>query len=311
MSVESAVGPLVGEATPRPRARGWRGRFDPWLVVLVAPGLILFGLFMLWPLVNAFANSVFRWDGLSPRVFVGLDNYERMLTSPEVGAATIHILIYAAGTAVAKIVLAFAIALLVGRAFRGVAIVRSVLFVPVLMSFVAVGVLWSFVLNPNQGLLNRSLGLLGLPDNIGWLGEPQTALFSIMAVDVWKWLGYHVILLVAGLQAVRADLYEAARMDGANRFQLFRHVTLPAMRTMIALNFIIAIGGALNVFDLVYVMTKGGPYGSTETLMTLMYREAFGVQHYGPASALAVLLFVGVALVTFVQIRLLRSDYTN
>jgi ABC-type sugar transport system permease subunit len=266
---------------------------------------------MLWPLLNAFANSAFRWNGFGAKAFVGVSNYLQLFRTAAVGQATIHILIYAAGTAVAKIVLAFALALLVGRAFRGVALVRSVLFIPVLMSFVAVGVLWSFVLNPNQGLLNQALGALGLPDNIAWLGQSETALASIMMVDVWKWLGYHVILFVAGLQAVRADLYEAARVDGANRFQLFSHVTLPAMRTMVGLNFIIAIGGALNVFDLVYVMTKGGPYGSSETLMTLMYRMAFAEQHYGPASALAVLLFAGVALVTLVQLRRLRSDYTN
>lgn len=285
--------------------------FDPWLLVLVGPGVLLLVVFVVWPLVAALGNSFVAWDGLGPKVFVGLRNYERVLASAEAGRSVLHTLVYAAGTAVSKVVLAFALALLAHRAARGVAAFRSVLFVPVLMSFVAVGVLWSFVLDPNRGLLNGTLGALGLPAGTAWLGDPSTALGSIMAVDVWKWLGYHVILFVAGLQAVRADLYEAAQVDGATRRQLFRHITLPAMKTMVGLNFIIAVGGALNVFDLVYVMTKGGPYGSTETVMTYLYREAFAVQHYGPASALAVLLFAGVAVITVVQLRLLRSDYDN
>lgn len=311
MSVQPITRSLLPKGVIEPRPRKRRRHFDPWLLLLVAPGVVLFALFVLWPLVNAFSNSFFSWDGLGPKIFVGFNNYVQVFTSSVAGQTVIHTLIYAAGTAMAKVVLAFAIALVVHRAFRGVAIFRSVLFVPVLMSFVAVGVLWSFVLDPNRGLLNGTLGALGLPSNIPWLGSPTTALASVMAVDVWKWLGYHVILFVAGLQAVRTDLYEAARVDGASRFQLFANITLPSMRTMISLNFIIAIGGALNVFDLVYVMTKGGPYGSTDTVMTFMYREAFGVQHYGVASALAVLLFIGVAIVTLLQVRLLRSDYTN
>lgn len=308
MSVQSILPSQPGVLKAR---RATRRRFDPWLLLLVGPGLTLFAVFVLWPLINAFANSFFRWDGLSPKVFAGLGNYAQVFTSADVGETVLHTLIYAVGTAAGKIVLALAVALLVARAFRGVAIVRSVLFVPVLMSFVAVGVLWSFVLDPNRGLLNGTLAFLGLPSDTAWLGTPGVALASVMGVDVWKWFGYHVVLFVAGLQAVRPELYEAARVDGASPWQLFRNVTVPSMRTMIALNFIIAIAGALNVFDLIFVMTKGGPYQSTDTVMTYLYRQAFAQQHYGFASALAVLLFLGVAIITVAQIRLLRSDYTN
>lgn len=278
---------------------------------MVAPGLLLFAVFLLWPLVNALSNSLFRWDGLSPKVFVGFANYVKVFTSPVAWQTLQHTAVYAIGTSIAKVVLAFLIAMLVARRTRGVSFFRSVLFVPVLMSFVAVGVLWTFILDPNQGLLNGALGALGLPEKTAWLGEPGLALVSIMAVDVWKWLGYHVILFVAGLQAVRPDLYEAARIDGAGRVQSFWNVTVPAMKTMIGLNFIIAIAGAMNVFDLVYVMTGGGPQGSTDTVMTYMYRQAFNVQQYGFASALASVLFLVVAVVTLIQVRLLRSDYNQ
>jgi len=278
---------------------------------MVLPGLLLFAVFVLWPLVNALANSLFRWDGLSPKVFVGFTNYVQVFTSSTTWQTLQHTAIYAIGTSIAKVVLAFLIALLVARRTRGVGFFRSVLFIPVLMSFVAVGVLWTFIFDPNQGLLNGALGAVGLPNKTAWLGQPGLSLVSVMGVDVWKWLGYHVILFVAGLQAVRPELYEAARIDGAGRAQCFWNVTVPAMRTMIGLNFIIAIAGALNVFDLVYVMTSGGPDGSTDTVMTYMYRQAFNVQQYGFASALASVLFVMVAIITLVQVRSLRSDYNQ
>ena len=278
---------------------------------MVLPGLVVFAVFLLWPLVNALSNSLFRWDGLGPKTFVGFENFAQVFGSTYTWEALQHTAVYAIGTSVAKIVLAFLVALLVAKATRGVSFFRAVLFVPALMSFVAVGVLWSFIFDPNQGLLNGALGAIGLPNQTGWLGTPGLSLYSVMAVDVWKWLGYHVILFVAGLQAVRPELYEAAKVDGAGKIASFFNVTVPAMRTMIGLNFIIAIGGALNVFDLVYVMTGGGPSGSSDTVMTYMYRQAFDVQQYGFASALASILFVAVAILTLIQVRFLRSDYNS
>jgi raffinose/stachyose/melibiose transport system permease protein len=311
MTVQSDLARPTIDRVVDPTIRPPRRRIDPWILVMVLPGVALFAVFLLWPLVNAFSNSFFRWDGLGPKIFVGFANYTQVLTSSVTWSSLQHTAVYAVGTALAKIVLAFLIALLVSRRTRGVAFFRSVIFIPVLMSFVAVGVLWTFILDPNQGLLNGALGAVGLPDKTAWLGQPGLALGSIMSVDVWKWLGYHVILFVAGLQSVRPELYEAAKVDGAGPVSRFWNVTVPAMRTMIGLNLIIAIAGALNVFDLVYVMTGGGPNGSTETVMTFMYRQAFNVQQYGFASALASLLFLLVAVVTLIQVRLLRSDYNS
>lgn len=276
---------------------------------MVGPGLLLFALFILWPLVSAVGNSFVQWDGLGPKVFVGFANYVQVFSTEKTWTDLGHTIFYAVGTAIAKIVLALLIALLVARATRGVSILRSVIFIPVLMSFVAVGLLWTFILGPNQGLLNSALGAIGLPSQTAWLGTPSLALYSVMGVDVWKWLGYHMVLFVAGLQSVRPELYEAAKVDGAGTVSSFFHITLPALRTMIGLNFIIAFAGALNVFDLVYVMTQGGPSGASDTVMTFMYRQAFNVQQYGFASALATILFFLVAIVTLIQIRFLRSDY--
>lgn len=294
---------------PRTRPR-WK-RPSPWVALFVVPGLFLFVLFVLWPVASAVTNSLFRWNGLSPKVFVGFDNFVLVLNDPLTWSALGHSITFALVAAVGKVVLGLLIALLVSRPGRGISFFRSALFVPVLMSFVAVGLLWRFVLDPNLGLLNAALGAVGLPDDTAWLGNPDLALMSVIVVDIWKWLGYHVLLFVAALQSVRPELYENARLDGAGMFQQFRHVTLPSLKTMIGLNFIIAIAGGLNTFDLIYVMTQGGPQQSTELVLTLMYRLAFGLQQYGPASAIAFLLFIFVALLTVVQLRGLRSDYND
>lgn len=293
------------------RARGRRAGTGWWSVLFVAPALALFALFVLWPLSQAVATSFTSWDGFTDRVWIGGSNYSQLVHAPLFWSAVGHTLIYAVGTVVAKIVLGLGLALMVNHGIRAVAAYRSILFLPVLMSFVAVGLLWGFMYDPALGLINSALAHLGLHTGVAWLGSPSTALLSIMIVDVWKWVGYHVVLLVAGLQLVRPDLYEAAKSDGANAWSSFWHVTLPAMKTMIGLNVIIAFGGALNAFDLVYVMTKGGPYHSTDTIMTYMYDQAFNQNHFGYASAVACALFLGVALVTILQVRLLRSDYES
>lgn len=290
------------------RTKGSRRGTGWWSLLFVAPGVALFALFVLWPLTQALVTSLYSWDGFTPKKWVGLGNYSQLINAPLFWSAVEHTMIYAVGTVVAKIVLALALALMVDRGLRAVAAYRSILFLPVLMSFVAVGLLWGFLYDPELGLINNALSHVGV-GGIAWLGDPSTALMSIMIVDTWKWLGYHVVLLVAGLQLVRPDLYEAAKSDGASAWAAFWHVTLPAMKTMIGLNIVIAFAGALNAFDLVYVMTKGGPFHSTDTIMTYMYDQAFNQNRLGYASAVACALFVLVAVATLIQVRLLRSDY--
>lgn len=292
------------------RTRRRRRRFDPWLLLFAVPGLTLFALFELWPLIRAFGNSLYSWDGFTPKVWVGFGNYRQIWHAPLFWSAAEHTAVYAVGTVIAKMVVGLALALLVNQGIRALGLYRSVLFFPVLMSFVAVGLLWTFVLDPQLGLANAALAKIGVP-GVTWLASPHTALASIMLVDVWKWSGYHLVLFLAGLQTIRPELKEAARVDGAGTWSGFWHVTLPGLRPIVVLNVIIALAGALNTFDLVYVMTKGGPFHSTDTIMTYMYDQAFNQNKYGYASAVACLLFVVVAVITLLQARLLRSDYDN
>jgi ABC-type sugar transport system permease subunit len=311
MANDTLVSPTATSPPGTPvKNRRRRRRVDPWVLLFALPGLALFALFEIWPLIRAFANSLYSWDGFTPKVWVGFGNYQQIWHASLFWSSAEHTAVYAVGTVVAKLVLGLALALLVNLGIRGLGLYRSVLFFPVLMSFVAVGLLWTFVFDPQLGLANAALKAIGIP-GVTWLASPHTALPSIMLVDVWKWAGYHLVLFLAGLQTIRPELKEAAKVDGAGAWAGFWHVTLPALRPMLVLNMIIALAGALNVFDLVYVMTKGGPYHSTDTIMTYMYDQAFNQNKYGYASAVACLLFVVVALITLLQARMLRSDYDN
>jgi ABC-type sugar transport system permease subunit len=177
---------------------------------------------------------------------------------------------------------------------------------------VVVGLLWQYMYDPTFGLLNRALGALHITNgDTTWLASAHLSLASIMVVDVWKWVGYHAVLLLAGLSLVSNDLKEAARIDGANALGRFWHVTLPALRGVLIVNVIIAMAGAFNSFDLVYVMTGGGPYGSSEVTTTYLYREAFTNNQFGYASAIACVMFAFVGVLTLVVLRLRKTGYDN
>lgn len=307
---------MVVDAKPRRRTpavavpRSGRVRRGPWWtwLALVLPGLTLFTVFELYPLVRTFVLSLYRWDGFSPPEFVGVANFRSALTDAVFWTAVRHSLMYAAGTTVAKLVLGLVIALVLDRQMRGRAVYRSLVFAPALMSYVAVALLWSLLFNPSLGPVARMFAPLGLVDpELGILGDPDRALAAVMVVDVWKWVGYHAVLFLAGLSLVSRDQVEAATVDGASAAQRLRHVTLPAIRQIIVINVIIALAGAMNAFDLVFVMTKGGPYRSSELMLTYMYSVAFSQNRFGLASAIACVLFAAVGLMTLVVFRIGRA----
>ncbi len=270
--------------------------------------MALFAVFELWPLIQAGILSLFSWDGYSPSKPVGTANYTTLLTDSGFWLALRHALVYAVGTVTCKICISLGLALLLHQQLKGRAFYRSVAFAPALMSFVAVGLLWQLIYSPQQGLLNSVLAALHLPADTSWLGDPSVALFSLMAVDVWKYTGYHAILFLAGLSMVEKALLEAAAVDGASSWQRFWHVTLPGIRPIFVVNIVIATAGALNTFDLVYVMTNGGPYGATEMPITYLYRAGFSNGQLGYASAVACVMFVIVSLITLVILRFQGSD---
>jgi raffinose/stachyose/melibiose transport system permease protein len=179
------------------------------------------------------------------------------------------------------------------------AVFRTALFLPVVLSFVVVGLLWSWIYSYDAGLLNGMLDHLGLAGlQRDWLGDQKVALWALVIVDIWKWFGFHMIIFLAGLQSIPTELYEAGRIDGASSWRLLRFITLPLILPISLINLVLATSGAFNVFDVVYVMTEGGPVNATNVAMMDIYKQAFQFYHFGYSSALSVVQLVLVSIVS-------------
>jgi raffinose/stachyose/melibiose transport system permease protein len=278
---------------PRPRLLGIVPYF--W----VAPALAVFALFTLLPVAVALGLSFTSWDGSGDPVFNGLHNYAQAFGDGEYWTAILHNIQYAVGTVVGKLVLSLGLALAMNQVLPARAIFRTALFLPVVLSFVVVGLLWSWIYNYDAGLLNSMLGHLGLESlQRDWLGDQKVALWALVIVDIWKWFGFHMIIFLAGLQSIPQELYEAGRIDGATSWRLLRHITLPLILPISLINLVLAASGAFNVFDVVYVMTEGGPVNATNVAMMEIYKQAFQFYHFGYSSALSVVQLVLVSVVS-------------
>ena len=206
--------------------------------------------------------------------------------------------LYAVVTTIAKNLLGLVLAMVMMKITHGKGFFRTITYMPVTFSYVVCGILWLWIFNPNFGLLNNFLRLIGADGLVmGWLSDSRIAIYSVMAVDIWRWAGFHMVLYLAGLQAIPKDYYEAADIDGAGFFSKFFRITVPQLNSVIVLNVLMAVTGALvSNYDIVNVMTDGGPYGATEVALTYIYRNAFKFYNMGKASAMSVILF-GITLV--------------
>lgn len=280
----------------------------PYLMCL--PALLLFTVFVIAPFIVGIYTSFFRWDGLSPMKFIGLKNYLWIFKDETFWLSIKHTLIYAFFVTILKNIVGLGLALLVTKKIAGKSFFRVCAYMPVTFSYVVIGVLWSWIYNPIFGLLNNLLTSLGLENWIhGWLSDPNIALYSIMAVDVWKWMGFHMVLYMAGLQAIPKDLYEAADIDGANSLQKFLKITIPQLNATLVLNIVMSITGAfMTNYNLVKVMTDGGPYNSTEVALTYIVRNAFTYSTLGKANAMSILLFLFVFVFAFAQLKVMTRD---
>jgi ABC-type sugar transport system permease subunit len=278
--------------------------------LMLAPAAGLFSLFFLWPFVRGLWISLTRWDGFSAPVFIGAGNYLKLLRDGLFLGALENNLIFVVLILIFKNALGLGLAMLLDRALFLRGPIRAAVFIPVTLSFAATGLLWSWIYNPVFGLLNAALDLLGLSGlQQSWLGDAHIALYSIIAVDIWKWLGFHAVIYLAGLQTIPQDLYEAARLDGAGPIARFRHVTLPLMMPVVLINVILGLSGAfVRNFDIVQVLTQGGPNHATEVVMTLMVKTAFQDGNMGYASAIGYALFLIVALACVTLLGLMRRS---
>lgn len=268
----------------------------------LAPSFIHLLVFSVGPILFSAWLSFHEWNLIEPaRPFVGLENYRELAADASfwnaVRNTAVYVLFVPAGMA-----LALALALLVQRERPGVRWLRAVFFLPYVTSFVAISLVWKWMFEPDFGILNQALGTLGLP-GLPWLTSPRTALPSLMLMSIWMYAGYMMVLFLAGLQAIPASLHEAARIDGANAWQRFRHITLPLLRPTTLFVLVTMVIFMFQVFTAVYVMTEGGPLHATDVLVYHIYRNAWEYLRMGYASAMAWVLFAIVFVATLVQLR--------
>ena len=294
----------------RPRPFGVsRQALTAW--AFLAPALALFILFVLTPIVAAFYLSLTRYDGVNPPIWIGAANYLRLGRDLAQGGLFARSLAntarYAVGVIPLGMGLALGLALLLNRKLRGVSFYRAAYYLPVVTSLVAVSMVWMWLYEPNYGLLNLLLARLGLPVQ-KWLDDPALAMPCIVAMSVWKGLGYNMVIFLAGLQGIPEHLHEAAAIDGAGAWQRFRHVTWPLLKPTTFFILVISVIGASQVFAQVYVMTNGGPNDATTTIVHQIFQNAFAFMKMGYASAMAFLLFLIIFVVTSINMRLFRGE---
>jgi ABC-type sugar transport system permease subunit len=280
-------------------------------LAFTAPALVILAAFLLYPIGYSLWLSLHEWDGYTPRwgAFVGLENYRALAGDEVFWKATLNSLVFVVVRTPLEVALGFVLALLLNRRLAARSLLRTLFFVPVVMSLIVVTLIFQRVYEPNTGLLNTLLHGIGLGAwAYSWLGDPATALPAVIAVSVWKNVGFSLVILLAGLQSLPQDVLDAARVDGANAWQLTLRVVTPLMRPILALTAVLSIIGGLKVFDLIFIMTRGGPTYSTEVLATMLYREAFEQNHMGVASAIAVILVTLVLSIARLQAFVLRES---
>jgi multiple sugar transport system permease protein len=276
-------------------------RRETWVALgFLAPNLIGFVLLSLGPIVFSLIISLTDWGGLKVPSFIGVDNYLRLLNDPIFLRAARNTLLFTAMFVPLALVSAVALALLFDRKVRGTSVVRLLCFMPIITDMISVSFIWTWIYHLRFGVLNYVLGLVGIPPQ-AWLGDARWALFSLVVLSVWRWAGYYAVIILAALQGVPTPLQEAARIDGAGSWQVFGRITLPLITPAIFFVVVNSIISSLQVFEQMFVMTKGGPSDSTISIAMFLYQQGFLFLRMGYASSVAWVMFIGIFAFTFIN----------
>jgi multiple sugar transport system permease protein len=301
---ESGVAVTQSRRSAQRRARAGR--------LFVAPNLAAVAVFMLFPLGFSFYMSFQHWDLFRPAQFVGLANFRSLFTAdPLFVIALRNTVVYTVGTVVPTIFVSLAVAGVLNRKIKGIGIFRTIVFLPLAVSSVVMAVVWQFVFDTDNGLLNIMLGWIGIGP-VPWLIDPQWAMVSLCVVSVWRSVPFATVILLAAMQGVPDTLYEAARLDGAGELRQFVSITVPLIRGALSFVVVISIIHAFQAFDLVYVLTggNGGPETGTYVFGIMLFQHAFAFLEFGYASALAWVMFSVLLVLTVLQLRLTRRRTT-
>jgi len=300
--------PRTVEATQRAaRRRAWARPIpvSEWLLFLlfVGPNLFLFAVFSYWPMIYSAYLSMVRWDMIAPvKVWVGLANYRYLIADATFHKVLWNSLYFALGAVGGSLVIGLAIAMLLNQGLRGRNAARAVIFMPTLLSGAAIGIVWVYMFDPRYGLIATFLDVVGIPSP-AWLQRPGWAMPAIIIVYIWKNVGFTTVIYLAGLQAIPRDLYEAATVDGAGPLWRFRSVTLPMLSPITFFLVVTSILNSFQAFDIINVMTRGGPVDATNNLIYYVYEQGFVAFNAGRAAAASWVLFAAMLVVTLLQLR--------
>lgn len=315
MSLDTRTDPRAAGIVPV--ARGPRTRRLRWIDALgrysfVLPAIVFLIVFLLYPLLYTFNLSLFDVNagnfltGGAP--FVGLENYVQFLSSPQFVPSLVITLVFTIGSLVFQHSIGFMFALFFNRGFPLSGVLRALMLVVWVLPAVVSASLWRWIFSGSYGLLNAFLGLIGLPSTEPWLVNPQTALIAVIIANIWVGIPFHMMLLYAGLQGVPVQLYEAAQLDGANAWQRFWRITVPMMRPVIVIALLLGFVHTFKVFDLIYVMTAGGPAGATNVLSIEVYKLSFEYFRFGDGAAAANILLIIPLLLSVLYLWLRRRE---
>ncbi len=306
-----ASGVEAGGSTAATAVTGHQSRFQrlfrseqTLFLLFILPNLVLFSIFSFWPLFFNVYLSMTSWNFLTPtREFIGLDNYRYLFGNSEFWSVMRTTAIYTVGCVGGAVLLGLLSALLLNQKLRLRTPVRAMIFAPTLLSGVAISIVWFYIFDPRVGLLREMLGWIGV-SSPPWLRDPQWALVSVIIVYVWKNLGFAAVIYLAGLQGIPKDLYEAAKVDGANAFQRFFAVTWPQLGSIHFFVMVTSILGTLQSFDIIRTLTEGGPVNATTNLIYYTYQQSFINNNAGRGASAAMVLFAVMLAVTVIQYRI-------
>ncbi len=297
---------MPGSSQKQYHAKQNRRNFITGLLFL-SPTLVIFSMFILFPVFFSFYLSFHKWNMFSSsHAFVGLANYQRLLTDPEFWMVLKQTAMYTLGTVPLNMIIALFLAIALNKQIKGKRFLRTAFFTPVIISPVAAALIWRWIYDPNFGLLNYATGIFGIPP-VNWLNDSRAAMIALILMGVWKTLGVNMILFSAGLQGIPDTYYEAAEIDGAGRWSKFWNITVPMLTPTTFFIMIMSMISSFQVFDIVYVLTSGGPMGSTKVMVFYIYEYAFKFFEMGYASAVAYLFFAMLAVLTLLQVKYMRS----
>lgn len=265
------------------------------IVLFLLPAVILFAVIIVLPILMSSYYSLLDWDGITKGSFVGIKNYIELFTSKSAGFPKTlrNAMLLAILSTFIQLPISLFFALVLARGIKGEKVFVSIFFIPVLISTTVIGQLWLKIYNPDYGLINAGLRSLGLDKwTRVWLGDQKTALIAVFIPILWQYVGYHMLLMYAGAKSISPQLAEAARIDGASEWGVSRYITIPLLRPILRISVIFAVTGSFKAFDLLYVLTNGGPAHASEVPSTLMVSMIFGRNRYGLGSAIAILIIV-------------------